>query len=91
MIGLQAAMPDTPMLHGFDYGISDDGYGLDDDIELINDLEGYPLATPSTIATPSDAGEVTLSTIHDDIQLMHFTVLCIFVLVFVLFLVRRNK
>lgn len=43
------------------------------------------------MATPSDA-DVTLATIHNDIQLMHFTILAIFCMVFVyVMIVRRFK
>ena len=39
------------------------------------------------IASPSDA--VSLSTIHEDIQLLNYTVLLIYVTVFVVFLVKK--
>lgn len=55
-------------------------------IDLFNGLDGGSYA----VASDSDAVlEVTLDTIHNDIQLMHFSILAIFCIVFIMFCVRK--
>lgn len=64
-----------------------------DDVDLINDLIPVELATGSN-ASASDWGSstlepVTLTTIHNDIQLLTVTILLIYVIAFVLFIARK--
>lgn len=63
------------------------------DVDLINDLFPAELATGSD-ASGSDwgsstSGPVTLTTIHNDIQLLTVTILFIYVIAFVLFIARK--
>ena len=86
-------MPGFPA-HGLVCRIYDDE-GFSDDVDLIYDLDGPApdggglLASPSGLATSSQAGPVTLETVHGDIQLLIFTVLMIYVVAFVLFIIRK--
>lgn len=81
-------MPGFPA-HGLVCRAYDDE-GFSDDVDLIYDLDGGGLlASPSGLATSSQAGPVTLETVHGDIQLLTFTVLMVYVVVFVLFIIRK--
>ena len=44
----------------------------------------------SSVASPSEA-DVTLMTIHNDLQMIHFSILEMFIILFILFLLRRWK
>lgn len=59
----------------------DDYEGYDLDVDLINDLATNSNASYAGVyyATTSDASPVTLSTIHEDIQSLHWSVVCIYV------------
>lgn len=88
MNGLRFVLQGFPVCLALDYdsGYDDDYYY--DDVELIYDLDD---ATPSD-ATPSDTVQaVTLSTIHGDIQLLNVTVLLVYVILFVLFIVKKGR
>lgn len=73
----------------------DDEGAFDGDVDLIYDLDGPApdggelLASSSDLATSSQLGPVTLVTIHEDIQILTFTILIIYVVVFVLFIIRK--
>lgn len=90
-----SVVPDVPdVLSDFDRLVDED-YDTDQlDFELINDLidvhmETHSLESSAFIASPSDA--VSLETIHTDIQMLNYTHLLMYVILLVLFLVRKGR